>query len=99
VGGAIGAFETFRPPILNPEVVGEEGESWKEKGFLSGGTGGAGPLPALNAFLSDAKDPFLLARNPAEDEIDVPGVISDDEEPLLNLPNFCRSSVIPGPTL
>lgn len=95
----MGAFETFLPPSLNPEAVGEAGESWNENGFLSGGTGGAGPLPALNAFFSDANEPFRFARNPAEDEIDVPGVMSEDEEPLLNLPSFCRSSIIPGPIL
>lgn len=98
MGGAIGAFETFLPPSLNPVAVGEAGDSWKENGFLSGGTGGAGPVPALKAFLSDANDPFLFAKNPADDEIDVPGVMSEDEEPLLNLPSL-GPSFIPGPTL
>jgi hypothetical protein len=64
---------------------------------LSGGTGGAGPAaPDLKAFLIDAKDPFRFAKKPADDEMDVPGVTKDDEDPLLSLTNFCRSSEGPG---
>jgi hypothetical protein len=79
----------------NEVAVGEEG-CWKEKGFLRGGTGGAGPDgPDLKAFLMDANDPFRFAMNPAEDEIEVPGVTNDDVEPLLSLTSFGRSSVYP----
>lgn len=84
-------------------AVGDAGESFDENGFLRGGTGGAGPAFPLNAFFSEANEPFRGARKPAEDEIDVPGVMSDDDEPLLNLPSFARGSSAPpelfGPTL
>jgi hypothetical protein len=64
---------------------------------LSGGTGGAGPAaPDLKAFLIDANDPFRFARKPADEEIDVPGVTSEDEDPLLSLTSFGRSSDCPG---
>jgi len=64
---------------------------------LSGGTGGAGPAaPDLNAFLIDANDPFRFAKKPADEEMDVPGVTSDEDDPLLSLTNFGRSSEGPG---
>lgn len=76
-------------------AVGEEG-CWNENGFLSGGTGGAGPdAPDLKAFLMEANEPLRLARKPAEDEIDVPGVTNDDVDPLLSLTSFGRSSECP----
>jgi len=87
-------------PRWNVEAVGEEGWCDDEKGFLSGGTGGAGPAaPDLKAFLMDANDPFRFARNPADEEMDVPGVTSEDEDPLLSLTSFGRSSDVPGAKL
>ena len=46
----------------------------------------------LKAFLSEASDPFRWATKPDAEEMDVPGVIKEDEDPLLNFPSLGRSS-------
>ena len=63
---------------------------------MRGGTGGTCPAaPDLKAFLMDAKDPFRFAKKPADDEIEVPGVTREDEDPLLNFTSLGLSSDCP----
>lgn len=55
------------------------------------GTGGMGTeaeAEDLNAFFSEASEPFRLARNPVVEEMEVPGVTKDEDEPLLNFPSL-----------
>ncbi len=66
----------------------------------SAGTGGIGELipagaepPFMNAFFSDANDPFRCAKNPEAELIEVPGPTSDDAEPLLCFPSLVTSTV------
>lgn len=82
------------------EVNGREGEAgslYRLKGFLSAGyavpfrcgTGGIGCALDLKAFrmeVNDGLDPFLGARKPGVDPIDVPAVTREVLDPLLNLP-------------
>jgi hypothetical protein len=100
---AEGAGEFVRPALgeLKNAPTGDEGASNRENGFFSAGypwclastagTGGTGdgmvpPVP-FRAFFIDANEPLRVCRNPGVEPMDVPVVMIDDEEPLLNFPN------------
>lgn len=46
----------------------------------------------LKAFFSEASEPFLCATKPDAEEMDVPGVTSDEADPLLNFPSLGLSN-------